>query len=129
MNARILLISLFVILSLAGVSKSQITHKVNISSEKFNFSKEKGDDGLEYDAINYHRGFHLEEIGKPDLPVIYVRLIIPVNQDVDSVIATEPETIEKKGRYIIYPQQPDIRTSLYGKKPGFVPPDEVRILV
>jgi hypothetical protein len=109
MNTRILWISLFFILFSFDTGISQMSHKVNFLIDEIVLAKCKGEDGVVYDKIKLKDWDYIREIGKPELPIKIVRLLIPKDQDVDIVSADFAGTIEKKDTYFIFPKQPEIR--------------------
>jgi hypothetical protein len=124
MNTRNLLLSFVMILSSISVTISQISHKVNFLPDDITLTKGKGEDSVEYDKFNLSNWYHLREIGKPELPIKIITLLIPVDQDVDAVSAMFTGTIEKKDKFNIFPAQPDVPTSDDYEKPKFVRPDK-----
>jgi hypothetical protein len=101
----------------------QISHSVNFSSDKLSSTTEIAKNGTNYERITIE-GFSLtNEIGKPSMPVKYISLIIPSNQDVDNIVITFSDKQELSGSYLIFPAQPPIPTSANFHEPHFIEPD------
>ena len=89
----------------------QVSHTINFTYEKLNLSEISGADKANHLNINYGNLQKVGEIGNPALPIKYVNLIIPSNQDVSNIkISTS------NGNIIdiyepVFPIQRDIPTS------------------
>ena len=101
---------------------SQTSRTVTFNPDDFTFGKTKGADSVAYDRVNLTNGYHLRDVGNPELPVKRIRLIIPSDQDLNSIVLTSVAQ-EKAGIYNINPAQPDYPTSIDSKKPAFVKPN------
>lgn len=81
------------------------------------FGEESG-----YDSVGLGNCHLMTELGKPRLPVSYVRLIIPAGMDVDSVVIVSESHEGIEGTYNIIPAQHPIPSN--GEPPPeFVEPD------
>ena len=102
---------------------SQISYSFAIHKEDLIITTITGEDKIIYNKI-FIKDFRLiSEQGKPNLPVKYLRLIVPSEQDVKD-IKVNVESKEKISLdYQIYPAQPDIPTSIDYQKPDFIKPD------
>ncbi len=97
-------------------------HRINYSKDDIEFTKCKGEDTIEYDRIKCNAQRYLREIGKPELPIKIVRLLIPTDQDVDNVNVTFTGATGVEGKFYIFPVQPDIPTSDNYVKQEFIEP-------
>ncbi len=106
---------IFVLLAFLFISfytYSQVSHTVNFSEGKINLSELKAADQNNYVRVNFSDFRMSDEVGKPELPVKYIRLIIPSNQDVKSVnIVSAVQKIMNISN-AVYPAQPPVITSL-----------------
>lgn len=111
----------FLFLSLA--IKAQIFYDVSIKSSDLKYEMRQAKDGLMYQTLTLENIGNNEKVGAPNLPVKFVKLIIPTQQDVDKVnftyIVEKKRTLSNK----IYPTQPDIPTSINFIEPEFVKAD------
>lgn len=102
---------------------AQISHSCNFSMSDLNIFEIIGKDNVQYKKVEYTNLQYTDEIGKPMLPIRYVKLIIPSDQDVAGIAVTNTQketlTLSKK----VYPAQPDIPTSIYLAEPDFISPD------
>ncbi|MBI1937136.1 MAG: T9SS type A sorting domain-containing protein [Ignavibacteriales bacterium] len=117
---------LALIILLLGVNQFSYSQKMrNISFSKSSLEVKllKADDGNEYQKFDMNDFMSSGESGQPDLPVKYLRLLIPSNEDVANIVVNvkNKETIKLTKK--IYPSQPDIPTSLDFKENKFVKPD------
>jgi hypothetical protein len=85
---------------------SEVSHSVYSSEADIILSRKDG-----YYLIDLANGAKLGEIGKPDLPLKLVHLLIPNDSHVESlvIIGNSCETLE--GEYTICPAQPDQKTN------------------
>ena len=113
----------FLIMGIQSFALGQVSHSVEFNRSKISFTSLTAEDGNTYDKLLLADLSQTDEFGKPLLPVKYVKLIIPSNQDVDRVIFTNIEKREFEGEYMILPAQPGIPTSVDFQKSAFVPPD------
>ena len=102
----------------AGIASSEVTYTVSFSSSDLSFEKR-----LDYDLVRLSDCAFMDDVGKPMLPVHYVKLIIPAVMEVDSIEfpLKKDETIS--GTFHIYPAQPPIPIGNYPGTPEFVGPD------
>lgn len=108
------LLLLVVVLVLPTLLVSQITHTTHFSSTDVRFSKWRtfeGNTPNEYDQLTVAGYRSSDKVGAPDLPVRYVRLIIPSNMDVGSVSVVKQGERLFDGKYRIVPIQPPTRMS------------------
>ena len=106
------------------VTFSQTSRTITFKPDDFTFGKSKGADSVAYDRVNLTNGYHLRDVGNPELPVKRIRLIIPSDQDLNSIVVSSVAQ-EKAGIYNINPAQPAYPTSIDSKKPAFVKPNTV----
>lgn len=85
MNKLKNIILLILVLSLQTFLFGQLSHSVGFSQNDAQFSSITGEDGVEYQRINFSETHSLQELGNPELPEKYIKLIVPSNQDVESV--------------------------------------------
>lgn len=123
-NKRLNLHFLFLIIFIStNFLSGQVTHNVTFSKPELILKVITGGDSLEYAKLAYTGLQQMDDIGKPSLPVKYIKLIIPPDEEVDNIVLniTNKEKISLPGK--IYPAQPGIITSIDAENPGFVKPD------
>ena len=96
---------------------SEVSHTVHSSENDLIFDRRNG-----YDLVDLKDGEKMGEIGKPDLSLKLVHLLIPNDSEVESLIIISESHKVVEGEYLIYPAQPDEKTD--GMREGtWVPPD------
>jgi hypothetical protein len=108
-------------LALAQVSHHSFFPEMNLtvhsSENDFVLYRKEG-----YDLIDLKNGEDIGEIGKPDLPLKLVHLLIPNDSEVESLIIIGKSYKIMDGEYLVSPAQPDEKTD--GTMGGiWVPPD------
>lgn len=76
-----MLFILFTISPLIG----QISHSVSFSETDIVFKIVTGSDSVDYTKIEMGNLQFIDQTGKPELPVKYVKLIIPSDEDVNNI--------------------------------------------
>jgi hypothetical protein len=105
-----ILITAFILRLVAGL-QAQVTHEVKINPNDYGLAKSTV---ITVDNTNYTRFnlpvYPISEIsGYPELPVIYVRLIIPPGQDVSSINIVKTISANETLTNLVYPiQEEDI---------------------
>jgi len=117
------LVLAFLVIGRPAVLLAQIPHSVSFSRSNLVFSSVTAEDGITYEKVSLGDLQQTDEIGKPSLPVRYVRLIVPFNQDVEEVVLEHVEKQTIPGTHFILPAQPPVPTSIDYQKPDFVKPD------
>ena len=102
---------------------SQVSHTVNFSKVDLDISTKTGENGIVYDQISLAGLNYNNQIGAPQLPVKYVRLIVPSGVDAASVNIISKQTEKLNIPHKIYPVQYPIPTSIDYIKPQFVTPN------
>jgi len=87
------------------------------SEDDFFFDRRDG-----YDLVDFKNGEKIGEIGKPDLPLKLVHLLIPNDSEVESLIVIGKSYKIMDGEYLVSPAQPDEKTDGTIEK-IWVPPD------
>jgi len=96
---------------------SGLNHTVHPSENDLIFDTRDG-----YDLVDLKDGEKIGELGKPDLPLKLVHLLIPNDSEVESLIIISESHKAVEGEYLIYPAQPDEKTD--GMREGtWVSPD------
>ncbi len=85
---------------------SEVSHTIHCSGSDIIMGKRDG-----YDVIDLKDGARTGEIGKPDLPLRLVHLLIPNDFEVESMIITGDGFRVMEGEYIVFPAQPDQKTN------------------
>jgi hypothetical protein len=98
-------------------SFSGVDYTVLSSENDLAFDRKDG-----YDLIDLKDGEKIGEIGKPDLPLKLVHLLIPNDSEVESLIIITDSYEVVEGEYFIFPVQPDEKTDGMVEK-KWVPPD------
>ena len=120
-NLRFLLLTFLLFFSF-NIS-AQVTHTVNFLQEELTISEITGEDSNTYAKLEYNDLQFTDEIGKPELPVKYINLIIPIDQKVREVnlSLSGQETINISN--LVYPTQPPVPTLIGFEGNEFVGPD------
>lgn len=118
------LILFTLVLSLYFTSFGQVSHSVNFSQESKQFSSIIGEDDVQYQRIVFDQTHSTQEVGNPELPEKYIKLIVPSNQDVESITINNLEQKNVSGDYFIYPTQYPVPMQ-DDHKPPFVKPNSV----
>lgn len=96
-----------------------VSRSLSFSAADLTFGQERGFQRLSLAGCGL-----MGEIGKPQLPVKYLRLIIPQDMDVDSVVISNQASVQVQGSYYIFPAQHPV----YDFQPvtyPFVEPDSI----
>ncbi|MGC9364903.1 MAG: C25 family cysteine peptidase [Fidelibacterota bacterium] len=101
----------------------QISHQNYFSRSDLNITTVTAEDGNIYNMVSIADIQQMDELGKPYLPVKYVKLIVPSDQDVGKIVIKDTSKVAISGAHFIFPAQPPILTSTDYQKPDFVPPD------
>ncbi len=129
MKTNLLRLFFFLILSCLAIISSAVTqdyhdsffsgvsHTVHSFENEIVVGKRDG-----YDLIDLKDGAKIGEIGKPDLPLKLVHLLIPNDFEVESMIITGDGFRVMEGEYIVFPAQPDQKTNGM-VEPVWVPED------
>ncbi len=118
-----LLILIVLLLGAAQFSYAQKTRKVSFSKSSLETNIISAEDGTEYQKINIKELQLTGEPGQPNLPVKYLRFLIPPNQDVANIVVNVKTSEVIKLSKKIFPSQPDIPTSIDYQGNEFVKPD------
>jgi len=113
----------FFFLLLSCSSIAQVTHTVNFSFEELIVSEITGENSNTYTKLKYDELLPSDEIGKPELPIKFINLIIPIDQRVEEINLriTGEDTIDISNP--IYPNQPPLPTLIGFEGYEFVEPD------
>ena len=116
------IIVLMLVFILQAASLGQVSYTVNFSQNDSQFSSIIGADGVEYQRIIFSQTHSTQELGNPELPEKYVKLIVPSNQDVESVTINDLTQENVTGNYLIYPVQHPVPLQ-EDQMPPFVKPN------
>jgi hypothetical protein len=119
----VLIILVFLIFSANQVSYAQITRNVSFSKSTLITKPLIAEDGIEYQRIGIDDLIFSGEPGEPNLPVKYIRLLIPSNEDVSNITVSIKNSEVINLSNAIYPSQPAIPTSANPIGIKFVKPD------
>lgn len=100
----------------------QVSHSISFSQNNSQFTAITGEDGIDYQRISFTQTHSMQELGNPELPEKYIKLIVPSNQDVESVIIKNQTQVSVVGDYLIYPVQHPVPLD-NGELPPFVEPN------
>jgi hypothetical protein len=77
-----------------------------------------------YDLVNLNGCDDLNEVGKPQVPVEYIRIAVPTGIQIQNVYVEKIQTEQLPGQYLLYPAQQAIPTNVAQDTAGlFVQPD------
>ena len=72
-----IVILIFLFLTLAAFSFGQVNHKVSFSQSELQIESKRMSNGEVFDRLNFPDLRKTDELGKPELPVKYLRLLLP----------------------------------------------------
>jgi hypothetical protein len=116
-----LLLALALLSATAGADSIDLT--VEFSQDDLSFAVRDG-----YDQVYMGELDLLSQPGRPQLPVMVTRAIIPPGHAVQAVKTIETDLVDLPGRYDIYPAQPPQILSLAARDPGrmaFAQPEDL----
>ena len=119
---RIIGVCLFIML-MNTVVLAQVKHQNYFTRAELHITSITATDGNIYSSILYSNLQQTDEQSKPCLPVKYVKLIIPADQDVEKVLIKDTSKVAITVPFFVYPAQPPIPTSTSYEQLNFVPPD------
>ncbi|HQH56864.1 MAG TPA: C25 family cysteine peptidase, partial [Candidatus Marinimicrobia bacterium] len=102
---------------------AQIKHTVSFSKSDLEIITEVERDGNTYAKVAFSSLQSTKDTGKPCLPVKYIKLIIPADQDVKNIIIDKAGTSDIQLSYPIAPAQSPVPLSAEDVVPEFIPPD------
>ncbi len=106
-----------------NVLYAQISHSVDFPASNLVFAAVTAEDGVVYEKVTISRLNETAEIGKPNLPVKYVHLILPSDQNVDRISIISTSKLELPGVHLIYPTQPPLPMTPQFQESALVEPD------
>lgn len=124
MNKLQNIILLMLVLILQTTLFGQVSHSVSFTQNNAQFSSITGEDGVDYQRINFTQTHSMQELGNPELPEMYIKLIVPSDQDVESVTINSLRQENMAGDYFVYPVQYPVPLQ-DDQKPPFVKPNPV----
>jgi hypothetical protein len=92
-------------IGICGQPLAQKSFHSFFSEDDFFFNRRDG-----YDLVDFKNGEKIGEIGKPDLPLKFVHLLIPNDSEVESLIILGKSYKIMDGEYLVSPVQPDEKT-------------------
>lgn len=104
---------------------AQVSYNVSFNKSELEYGVELAKDGENYQILTIENLGYTQQVGAPKLPVMYVKLIIPAQQDVDEVEYTFSVSNKTNLTNKIYPTQHDIPTAINIEEPDFVKPDPI----
>ncbi|MBU0474345.1 MAG: T9SS type A sorting domain-containing protein [Bacteroidetes bacterium] len=120
---KTLIYCILIVVGFSLIVNAQISYKVEFEKSKLQYELKLAKDGESYQKLTWENLDQVEKVGAPNLPVKFIKLIIPAQQEVDKIKYTfdlsKKQTLSNK----IFPTQPDIPTSIEVIKPDFVKPD------
>jgi hypothetical protein len=110
------------------LTNGNLTAQINYNLS-FNLSDlkigDKIENNLSYQTIEYNGLYNTAEIGKPSLPVKYLRFIIPLDKEFDAINITPSSAIDSSLNYPVFPVQSPVPLSGTAFIPDFTYPDSV----
>ncbi|MBN1181522.1 MAG: hypothetical protein JXB49_04485 [Bacteroidales bacterium] len=110
------------IFGFADITYSQSSHTVTFERGDLKIETESAKDGNSYATINMPSLRKTFDAGMPDLPVKYVKLIIPSDQDVAKIVIEKTSSAKMTISQPLFPAQPDVPISI-DTEPEFIKPD------
>jgi hypothetical protein len=94
-----------------GSARSQAAYSLecNISTLSVRHDTENGYDVFRLASEDFE--LHADRIGDPLLPMMTVRVLILPGSDIDNLLVSVPEKRELSGSYLLFPSQPQAKTS------------------
>ena len=117
------LVCAYFVIGMPSILLGQVSHSVSFSMSELRFTTVTVKDGNTYEKVSMRDLRQTDELGKPCLPVMYVKLIVPSDQDVEEVIIQKAEKQKISVTNLIYPAQPPIPTTYNYQEHDFVQPD------
>jgi hypothetical protein len=102
---RRFLLPILLCLALFSPAVAQINYNFFCSENDLSFNRRGG-----YDRVDLMNAEKIREIGKPDLPLKLVHLLIPNDSEVESLIVLNKSFKTMAGEYLIPPAQSDEKT-------------------
>lgn len=115
--------SAFLVLGMNTFLLGQISHQNYFSRSDLNITTITAEDRNMYTKVSYADLQQMDELGKPCIPVKYIKLIIPSDQDMEKILIKDTSKVAIIVPYFVYPAQPPIPTSASFEQLNFVPPD------
>jgi len=100
------------------VEKYELKYCVTFSKDDIIFGKLMG-----YDTIQLKDGTCINDVGKPMMPAMEIKIALPAGMAVKGVRVVDTESVDVKGEYNVYPAQPPRRTDGSDDDTPFVEPD------
>lgn len=113
---------LILVLILETTLFGQVSHSVIFTQNNAQFSSIIGEDGVDYQRINFTQTHSMQELGNPELPEMYIKLIVPSDKDVEGITINSLMQENIPGDYLVYPVQYPVPLQ-DDKKPPFVKPN------
>ena len=85
------LVCAYFVIGMPSILLGQVSHSVSFSMSELRFTTVTVKDGNTYEKVSMRDLRQTDELGKPCLPVMYVKLIVPSDQDVEEVIIQKAE--------------------------------------
>ena len=124
-KARLLcvLVCVLLVTGMPTILLGQVSHHTDFYRSDLSFTTVIAEDGNTYEKVSLGDIPQIDELGKPCLPVKYVKLIVSSHQDVEEIVLKHVEKQIIPGTHFILPAQSGIPTSIDYRKPEFVRPD------
>ncbi|MGA1823814.1 MAG: C25 family cysteine peptidase [bacterium] len=117
-NFNKVIFAMVLIISFSVAPLYAAPYTVTFKKEDLLFSKVKG-----YDSVRLKDGAYLTEIGKPQLPLKSIRVLIPPGSEVKGISIDQSSVIKLDGSFTIFPAQ-EFKVDFL-PPPPFIPPDPV----
>lgn len=96
-----------------------VLYTAQFSKEDLSFDQLRG-----YDMVRLGEGYYVEELGKPMLPLIELKIALPAGMAVKSVMAVDTKSEVIPGEYNIFPAQPPLKIGASDQEVDFIEPDQ-----
>jgi hypothetical protein len=93
----------FSLILLQPIIYGQVSYSVDFSLNEVGFETVSAEDGNTYNKVEYTNLSVPDELGKPFIPVKYVKLLVPSAEDVDSIVLKHIKKQEIPGYFFLLP--------------------------
>ena len=111
------------LMQLPFILNAQITHTVSFATSDLTITTTIGEDNITYNKINVKDLFPDGDVASPELPIRFIKLIIPTDKDAGIVVINQSTKLDYTLTNKVYPIQPAQPISISSFPPDFVAPN------